>query len=257
MFFMWPNKCQTLFLQLIGASKRLPQLINSESTSGKSWMKKWINELTNCIPWLRNRSLEKQRSFEYGIVVEYVPGGTLRSHLLKNHIKKLPLNSVIQIALDIARGLSYLHSKKIVHRDVKTSNLVMDKDGRVKIIDFGVSRIESSCPLDMTAQIGTIGYMAPEVRYLILIVFFFFFIYMKEQKIEFSITYTNFIVLFCICRYLLVYHMIINVMSIVLEFACGRYIVVLFHIMEKFLLLTQVHVNTRYVFQILCYILYS
>lgn len=71
---------------------------------------------------------------------------------------------------------------------------------------------------------------------------------MKEQKIEFSITYTNFIVLFCICRYLLVYHMIINVMSIVLEFACGRYIVVLFHIMEKFLLLTQVHVNTRYIF---------
>ncbi|KAK4721268.1 hypothetical protein R3W88_011501 [Solanum pinnatisectum] len=111
-----------------------------------------IAKLTNRIPWSRNRSLEKQRSLEYGIVVEYVPGGTLRSHLLKNHIKKLPLNSVIQIALD-----------KIVHRDVKTSNLVMDKDGRVKIIDFGVSRIEASCPLDMTAQIGTIGYMAPEV----------------------------------------------------------------------------------------------
>uniref|UniRef100_A0A3Q7GUA8 Protein kinase domain-containing protein n=2 Tax=Solanum lycopersicum TaxID=4081 RepID=A0A3Q7GUA8_SOLLC len=70
---------------------------------------------------------------------------------------------VIQIALDVARGLSYLHSKKIVHKDVKTSNLIMDKDARVKIIDFGVSRIEASCPLDMTAQIGTIDYMAPEV----------------------------------------------------------------------------------------------
>ncbi|KAK6791373.1 hypothetical protein RDI58_010454 [Solanum bulbocastanum] len=160
---IWYNLHHANIAKLIGASKRLPQLVKPESTSSKPWLKKWINELSNRIPWSRNRSLEKQRPLEYGIVVEYVPGGTLRSHVLKNHIKKLPLNSVIQIALDVARGLRYLHSKKIVHRDVKTSNLVMDKDGRVKIIDFGVSRIEASCPLDMTAQIGTIGYMAPEV----------------------------------------------------------------------------------------------
>ncbi|KAM3291127.1 serine/threonine-protein kinase STY8-like [Capsicum chacoense] len=104
------------------------------------------------------------KNIGYGVVVEYVSGGTLRSHLLKNSIiKRLSLDSVIQLALDVARGLSYLHSKKIVHRDVKTTNLVVDKKGRIKIIDFGVSRVEASCPIDMTAETGTVGYMAPEV----------------------------------------------------------------------------------------------
>ncbi|KAM3219643.1 serine/threonine-protein kinase STY8-like [Capsicum annuum] len=103
------------------------------------------------------------KNIGYGVVVEYVSGGTLRSHLLKNSIiKRLSLDSVIQLALDVARGLSYLHSKKIVHRDVKTTNLVVDKKGRIKIIDFGVSRVEASCPIDMTAETGTVGYMAPE-----------------------------------------------------------------------------------------------
>jgi len=143
---IWYNLHHPNIAKLIGGSKTLPP----ESTR---WMKKWT----------RHPSLAKQTILEYGIVVEYVPGGTLRSHLLKNHIKKLPLINVIQLALDVARGLSYLHSKKIVHRDVKSSNLVVDKEGRVKIIDFGVSRIEASCPINMTAQTGTIGYMAPEV----------------------------------------------------------------------------------------------
>ncbi|XP_049342665.1 serine/threonine-protein kinase STY13-like [Solanum verrucosum] len=143
---IWYNLHHPNIAKLIGGSKTLPP----ESTR---WMKKWT----------RHPSLAKQTILEYGIVVEYVPGGTLRSHLLKNHIKKLPLIYVIQLALDVARGLSYLHSKKIVHRDVKSSNLVVDKEGRVKIIDFGVSRIEASCPINMTAQTGTIGYMAPEV----------------------------------------------------------------------------------------------
>ncbi|PHT31226.1 hypothetical protein CQW23_27563 [Capsicum baccatum] len=77
--------------------------------------------------------------------------------------RRLSLNSVTKLALDVARGLSYLHSKKVVHRDVKTTNLVLDKEGRVKIIDFGVSRVEASCPTNMSAETGTIGYMAPEV----------------------------------------------------------------------------------------------
>ncbi|KAH0720900.1 hypothetical protein KY289_006233 [Solanum tuberosum] len=119
---IWYNLHHPNIAKLIGGSKTLPP----ESTR---WMKKWT----------RHPSLAKQTILEYGIVVEYVPG-----------------------ALDVARGLSYLHSKKIVHRDVKSSNLVVDKEGRVKIIDFGVSRIEASCPINMTAQTGTIGYMAPE-----------------------------------------------------------------------------------------------
>lgn len=97
------------------------------------------------------------------VVVEYLPGGALKSYLIKNRRKKLAFNVVIQLSLDLARGLSYLHSKKIVHRDVKTENMLLDKARTVKIADFGVARIEALNPHDMTGETGTLGYMAPEV----------------------------------------------------------------------------------------------
>ncbi|KAL9366955.1 hypothetical protein Peur_038154 [Populus x canadensis] len=97
------------------------------------------------------------------VVVEYCPGGALKSYLIKNRRRKLAFKVVVQLALDLARGLSYLHSKKIVHRDVKTENMLLDKTRTVKLADFGVARIEASNPNDMTGETGTLGYMAPEV----------------------------------------------------------------------------------------------
>ncbi|KAL3526429.1 hypothetical protein ACH5RR_011085 [Cinchona calisaya] len=97
------------------------------------------------------------------VVVEYLPGGNLKSYLIKNRRRKLAFKVVIQLALDLARGLSYLHSKKIVHRDVKTENMLLDKTRTVKIADFGVARVEALNPNDMTGETGTLGYMAPEV----------------------------------------------------------------------------------------------
>ncbi|KAH1096334.1 hypothetical protein J1N35_013255 [Gossypium stocksii] len=97
------------------------------------------------------------------VVVEYLPGGTLKQYLIRNRRKKLALKVVIQLALDLSRGLSYLHTRKIVHRDVKTENLLLDAHRNVKIADFGVARVEAWNPSDMTGETGTLGYMAPEV----------------------------------------------------------------------------------------------
>ncbi|KAJ9559770.1 hypothetical protein OSB04_004930 [Centaurea solstitialis] len=97
------------------------------------------------------------------VVVEYLPGGALKNYLIKNRRKKLAFKVVVQMALDLARGLSYLHSQKIVHRDVKTENMLLDKSRTIKIADFGVARVEASNPNDMTGETGTLGYMAPEV----------------------------------------------------------------------------------------------
>ncbi|KAG0461046.1 hypothetical protein HPP92_021343, partial [Vanilla planifolia] len=97
------------------------------------------------------------------VVVEYLPGGTLKNYLIRNHRRKLAFKVVVQLALDLARGLSYLHSKKIVHRDVKTENMLLDKTRTLKIADFGVARVEAQNPYDMTGETGTLGYMAPEV----------------------------------------------------------------------------------------------
>ncbi|XP_061376179.1 serine/threonine-protein kinase STY13-like isoform X2 [Gastrolobium bilobum] len=97
------------------------------------------------------------------VVVEYVPCGTLKQYLFKNRRKKLAYKVVIQLALDLSRGLSYLHSKKIVHRDVKSENILLDANQNLKIADFGVARVEAINPNEMTGETGTIGYMAPEV----------------------------------------------------------------------------------------------
>ncbi|XP_054817807.1 serine/threonine-protein kinase STY13-like [Prosopis cineraria] len=96
-------------------------------------------------------------------VLEFVPGGTLKKFLMKNRRKKLDFDVAIQLALDLSRGLSYLHSKKIVHRDVKTENILLDANGTAKIADFGVARIEALNPCEMTGGVGTPCYMAPEV----------------------------------------------------------------------------------------------
>ncbi|GMP99736.1 hypothetical protein CsSME_00047092 [Camellia sinensis var. sinensis] len=96
------------------------------------------------------------------VVVEYLPGGTLKKYLIRNIRKKLAFRVVIQLALDLSRGLSYLHSNKIVHRDVKTENMLLDSHRTLKIADFGVARVEAQNPRDMTGETGTLGYMAPE-----------------------------------------------------------------------------------------------
>ncbi|KAL9239693.1 hypothetical protein vseg_013992 [Gypsophila vaccaria] len=97
------------------------------------------------------------------VVVEYLAGGTLKNYLIRNRRRKLAIKVVIQLALDLSRGLSYLHSKKIVHRDVKTENMLLDTSRTLKIADFGVARVEAQNPRDMTGETGTLGYMAPEV----------------------------------------------------------------------------------------------
>lgn len=96
------------------------------------------------------------------VVVEFQHGGTLKTLLFKHRDKKLPYKKIIQLALDLARGLSYLHSKKIMHRDVKAENMLLDRKKTLKIADFGVARVEAQDD-DMTGQTGTLGYMAPEV----------------------------------------------------------------------------------------------
>ena len=71
--------------------------------------------------------------------------------------------SLMHIATQIAAGLQAAHQKSIIHRDIKSSNIMITKDGRVKIMDFGLAKIAGHSDLTKTGTtMGTVGYMSPE-----------------------------------------------------------------------------------------------
>ena len=106
------------------------------------------------------------------IVTELLEGETLRNRLLAG---ALPVRKAIDYAVQIAKGLAAAHEKGIVHRDLKPENLFLTKDGRVKILDFGLAKLKPETGGDGKTDIntvsggtepgvvlGTMGYMSPE-----------------------------------------------------------------------------------------------
>ncbi|XP_065016995.1 serine/threonine-protein kinase STY46-like isoform X4 [Musa acuminata AAA Group] len=98
---------------------------------------------------------------ELCIITEYMTGGNLYDHLHKQHIS-LELPHLLKFSIDICKGMDYLHQNNIIHRDLKTANLLLDANSVVKVGDFGVARFQNQEGV-MTAETGTYRWMAPEV----------------------------------------------------------------------------------------------
>jgi tRNA A-37 threonylcarbamoyl transferase component Bud32 len=96
------------------------------------------------------------------LIMEYVPGGSLRAFLRKLEKGSMPMTTVLSMALDVALGMEYLHSQGVVHRDLKSENLVLTEDLHLKLTDFGVGCLETECDL-RSADTGTYRWMAPEM----------------------------------------------------------------------------------------------
>lgn len=95
------------------------------------------------------------------IAMEFLQGRELRD-ILNDH-GLLPVDQVLDIACQVAQGLAYAHEHEIVHRDVKPSNIMVVRDGLVKITDFGIARMASSAVHTQTGMVlGSPKYMSPE-----------------------------------------------------------------------------------------------
>ncbi|KAG4212681.1 hypothetical protein ERO13_A01G001900v2 [Gossypium hirsutum] len=97
------------------------------------------------------------------IVTEFMCGGSVYDYLHKQK-GVFKLRSLLKVAIDVSKGMSYLHQNDIIHRDLKAANLLMDENEVVKVADFGVARVKVQSGV-MTAETGTYRWMAPELPY--------------------------------------------------------------------------------------------
>jgi serine/threonine protein kinase len=94
------------------------------------------------------------------LAMAFIEGENLRDKTKSGPMK---IDDLIRIGIDIAKGLEEAHEKKIIHRDIKSANIMISSKGQVKITDFGLARLIDSSRLTKTGiMMGTVAYMSPE-----------------------------------------------------------------------------------------------
>jgi serine/threonine-protein kinase len=141
------------------------KLIKPEIAKDKKTIERFSNEL-RLARKIRHKNvcgmfdLGEEKGTHY-ITMEFVPGEDLRSSIRR--FGQLPLGKSISIAKQICEGLAEAHRLGVVHRDLKSNNIMIDKEGNVRIMDFGIARsLEAIGITAAGVMIGTPEYMSPE-----------------------------------------------------------------------------------------------
>jgi serine/threonine protein phosphatase PrpC len=126
-------------------------------------MEEWVARRINSAHVLKPRLQSRRRSYLY-VVMEFIDGQTLTQWMIDN--PKPDLETIRGIVEQIAKGLQAFHRLEMLHQDIRPENIMIDKTGTVKIIDFGSTKVrgvvEASPSIDHNDILGTAQYTAPE-----------------------------------------------------------------------------------------------
>jgi len=153
-------KAQDIKLDRLVALKFLPPHLTSEPVEKE----RFIHEAkaTSALNHPNITTIHEIDEFEgqMFIVMEYCEGKTLKQMIEK---QPLSIKKVLDIGIQVCEGLTAAHKKEIVHRDIKSDNIMVTKEGQVKIMDFGLAKLKGATKLTKTrSTLGTLAYMSPE-----------------------------------------------------------------------------------------------
>ena len=94
------------------------------------------------------------------IVMELIEGITLKDYIGSKN--KLDIRESIGITIQVAQGLNAAHDRQIIHRDIKPQNIIISKDAKVKVMDFGIARATSGDTINSSSNMGSVHYISPE-----------------------------------------------------------------------------------------------
>ena len=151
--------------EALGTGKTVAiKILSDEYNDDEKSVKRFINE-SKAVSMLSHPNIVKIYDVSFGkinyIVMEYVDGVTLKDYI--DHKKLLPFKEALYYTCQILSALSHAHAKNIIHRDVKPQNIMIGRDGNIKVMDFGIAKMLNSESITMTDKaIGTVNYISPE-----------------------------------------------------------------------------------------------
>ncbi|XP_074558670.1 putative serine/threonine-protein kinase PBL19 [Curcuma longa] len=157
-----------------GKGPRIPVAIKKLNQKGLQGHKQWLAEVQflavfehpNLVKLLGFCAKDGERGIERLLVYEFMPNKSLEDHLFSKAYPPLPWTLRLQIALGVAQGLAYLHhgEVQVIYRDFKASNVLLDREFKPKLSDFGLAREGPTAGHThvTTAVVGTYGYAAPD-----------------------------------------------------------------------------------------------
>ena len=142
-----------------------PKSMRSE-TAQQTFIDEMINQARlslnpNIVHIIRSIRYTEKQGQHLGMVMEYVDGEPL--DMIIHRFSLLPASAAVPVFLQVLNGLSYAHDQNMLHRDLKPGNIMVGKDGLVKIMDFGLSKlVQGSTAASESARAASLNYVAPE-----------------------------------------------------------------------------------------------